>query len=123
MSRISALFQNDYSIFSYLKVEAGYEVHYRDRGSEGWKFRHRYRIGATGSVKWRQFNFLLRERFQQTFDGGEAGNRLRSRLKIAYAPDRWMASPYFSTELYQAIGYATFWEVARVRYRPGVERR
>ena len=30
-------------------------------------------------------------------------------------------SPYFSAELYQAIGGAAFFDVARMRYRPGVE--
>ena len=59
----------NYQIFSFLKAEAGYEIHHRDRGNEGWKF----------------------------------------------------VSPYFSIELYQAIGDAAFWDVARMRYRPGVE--
>lgn len=34
---------------------------------------------------------------------------------------RGIVSPYFSIELYQAIGDAAFWDVARMRYRPGVE--
>lgn len=110
-----------YQLFPFLKAEAGYELHHRNRGGEGWKFRHRYGIGATGSVKWGEFKFSLRERFQQTINKGDAENRLRSRLKIAYAPQRWIVSPYFSGELYQAIGDAAFWEVARMRYRPGVE--
>ncbi|WP_455587429.1 DUF2490 domain-containing protein [Bacteroides sp.] len=119
--RWGAALETNYRILSFLKIEAGYEIHYRDRGDEGWKFRHRYRIGATGSVKWQQFNFSLREYFQQTFDEGELESRLRSRLKIAYEPDKWKVSPYFSTELYQAIGDAAFWDVMRMRYRPGVE--
>ena len=108
-------------IFSFLKAEAGYEIHHRDRGNEGWKFRHRYRVGATGSVKWQHFNFSLRERFQQTFSNGNVESRLRSRLKAGYSPQRGIVSPYFSIELYQAIGDAAFWDVARMRYRPGVE--
>ena len=27
----------NYQIFSFLKAEAGYEIHHRDRGNEGWK--------------------------------------------------------------------------------------
>lgn len=111
----------NYQLFSFLKAEVGYEFHHRDRGDEGWKFRHRYRIGVTGSVKWGELKFSLRERFQQTYSKGNAENRLRSRLKIAYAPERWMVSPYFSGELYQAIGDDAFWDVARMRYRSGVE--
>lgn len=111
----------NYRLFSFLRAEAGYELHHRDRGAEGWKFRHRYGVGVTGSVNWGEFKFSLRERFQQTFNAGDAENRLRSRLKIAYVPKRWIVSPYFSGELYQPIGDASFWEVARMRYRPGVE--
>ena len=111
----------NYQIFSFLKAEAGYEIHHRDRGNEGWKFRHRYRVGATGSVKWQHFNFSLRERFQQTFSNGNVESRLRSRLKAGYSPQRGIVSPYFSIELYQAIGDAAFWNTARMRYRPGVE--
>lgn len=113
--------ETNYQVFSFLKAEAGYEIHHRDRGNEGWKFRHRYRIGATGSVKWQHFNFSLRERFQQTFSNGNVENRLRSRLKAGYSPQRGIVSPYFSIELYQAIGDAAFWDVARMRYRPGAE--
>ena len=85
------------------------------------EIRHRYRVGATGSVKWQHFNFSLRERFQQTFSNGNVESRLRSRLKAGYSPQRGIVSPYFSIELYQAIGDAAFWDVARMRYRPGVE--
>lgn len=109
-----------YRLFPFLKADAGYELHYRN-GSESWNFRHRYSIGVTGSVSIQSIKFSLRERFQQTFEKGEVENRLRSRLKVAYAPQKWKATPYFSVELYQALGDAAFFDVARMRYRPGVE--
>lgn len=111
----------EYNLSSLLKVDAGYELHHRNRGADGWKFRHRYYLGGTGTMKWQQFKFSLRERFQQTFSNGDAANRLRSRLKITYEPTRGIVSPYYSTELYQPLGDAAFWSVARLRYRPGVE--
>ena len=63
----------------------------------------------------------LRERFQQTFDRGESETRLRSRLKLGYAPKKGIVSPYFSIEIYQSLDDASFWRTARLRYRPGIE--
>lgn len=40
--RVSLNLGAGYNILSFLKLEGLYEVHYRNRGSEGWKFRHRY---------------------------------------------------------------------------------
>lgn len=111
-----------YTVLSWLKVEGVYEVHYRNLGEDkGWKFRHRYNLGAQGTVGCGNFKVSLRERFQQTFSGGEVENRLRSRLKISYALDKPKLSLYFAPELYQPIGDRAFFRVARMRYRPGVE--
>ena len=63
----------------------------------------------------------LRERFQQTLDRGDSKARLRSRLKLAYAPEKGIVSPYFSIEIYQSLDDAPFWRADRMRYRPGVE--
>ena len=95
----------DYRAFSFLKFEIGYETHYRNLGEIGWKFRHRYRIGATASFRYR----------------GESETRLRSRLKLGYAPQKGIVSPYFSIEIYQSLDDAPFWRTARLRYRPGIE--
>lgn len=111
----------DYRAFSFLKFEVGYETHYRNLGEVGWKFRHRYRIGATASFRYQWLSVSLRERFQQTFDRGESVARLRSRLKLAYVPEKGIVSPYFSIELYQSLDDAPFWRADRLRYRPGVE--
>lgn len=111
----------DYRAFSFLKLELGYETHYRNLGESGWKFRHRYRLGATASFRYLWLKVSLRERFQQTFDRGESEARLRSRLKLGYAPSKGIVSPYFSVELYQSLDDASFWRADRMRYRPGVE--
>ena len=110
----------DYRAFSFLKFEIGYETHYRNLGEIGWKFRHRYRIGATASFRYQWLKMSLRERFQQTFDRGESETRLRSRLKLGYAPQKGIVSPYFSIEIYQSLDDAPFWRTARLRYRPGI---
>ena len=96
----------DYRAFSFLKFEIGYETHYRNLGEIGWKFRHRYRIGATASFRYQWLKMSLRERFQQTFDR---------------APQKGIVSPYFSIEIYQSLDDAPFWRTARLRYRPGIE--
>lgn len=111
----------DYKALSFLTFELGYEAHYRNLGESEWKFRHRYRVGATASFRHHWLKVSLRERFQQTFDRGESESRLRSRLKVAYAPQKGIVSPYFSLEIYQSLDDAPFWRAARMRYRPGVE--
>ena len=98
-----------------------YETHLRDLGDSGWKFRHRYHLSATASFRYQWLKVSLRERFQQTFDSGDVETRLRSRLKLSYAPTKGIVSPYFSVELYQSLDDAPFWRAARMRYRPGVE--
>ena len=72
-------------LLPFLKAEGGYEYHYRNRGEDGWKSRHRYHAGVSFTLKKRQWTFTLRERFQHTFDGRGADEfRLRTRLKAAY---------------------------------------
>ena len=51
----------------------------------------------------------------------DSETRLRSRLKLAYAPAKGVVSPYFSLEIYQSLDDAPFWRADRMRYRPGVE--
>ena len=71
-------------LLPFLKAEGGYEYHYRNRGEDGWKSRHRYHAGVSFTLKKRQWAFTLRERFQHTFDGRGADEfRLRTRLKAA----------------------------------------
>lgn len=118
--RVSLNLGAGYNILSFLKLEGLYEVHYRNRGSEGWKFRHRYLAGAQGYLKCHDFKLSLREFFQQTFFEGDVESRLRSRIKIDYAPVSWKVQLYFSVELYQPIGEDVFFSIARMRYRPGV---
>lgn len=110
-----------YNALSFLKLDGGYEVHYRNRGVDGWKIRHRYYLGATGSYQWKQLKVSLRERIQQTINQGNAENRLRSRLKLGYAPIKGIVSPYFSFEIYQSLDDAPLFGITRTRYRPGVE--
>ena len=111
----------DYRAYSFLKLGVAYETHLRDLGNSGWKFRHRYHLSATASFRYQWLKVSLRERFQQTFDSGDAETRLSSRLKLSYAPTKGIVSPYFSVELYQSLDDAPFWRAARMRYRPGVE--
>ena len=83
----------DPRFYSFLKLEAGYETHFRNLGDSEWKFRHRYNFGATASFQYQWLKIALRERFQQTFDRGDSKARLRSRLKLAYAPEKGIVSP------------------------------
>ena len=110
-----------YRPYSFLNLGVGYETHLRNLGDSDWKFRHRYHITATVSFRYQWLKVAVRERFQQTFDRGESETRLRSRLKLGYAPQKGIVSPYFSIEIYQSLDDAPFWRTARLRYRPGIE--
>ena len=110
-----------YHAYSFLNFGVGYETHFRNLGDSDWKSRHRYHISAVASFRYQWLKVSLRERFQQTFDRGDSETRLRSRLKLAYAPAKGIVSPYFSLEIYQSLDDASFWRAARMRYRPGVE--
>lgn len=110
-----------YHAYSFLNFGVGYETHLRDLGDSDWNFRHRYHISAVASFRYQWLKVSLRERFQQTFDRGDSETRLRSRLKMAYAPAKGIVSPYFSIEIYQSLDDASFWRADRMRYRPGVE--
>ena len=106
---------------SFLNLGVGYETHLRNLGDSEWKFRHRYHISATATCRYQWLKVSLRERFQQTFDRGDSETRLRSRLKLSYAPTKGIVSPYFSVEIYQSLDDTSFWRADRMRYRPGVE--
>ena len=106
---------------SFLNLGVGYETHLRNLGDSEWKFRHRYHISATATFRYQWLKVSLRERFQQTYDRGDSETRLRSRLKLSYAPTKGIVSPYFSVEIYQSLDDASFWRTARLRYRPGIE--
>ena len=110
-----------YRPYSFLNLGVGYETHLRNLGDSDWKFRHRYHITATVSFRYQWLKIAVRERFQQTFDRGNSETRLRSRLKLSYAPTKGIVSPYFSVEIYQSLDDVSFWRADRMRYRPGVE--
>ena len=106
---------------SFLNLGVGYETHLRNLGDSDWKLRHRYHISATATFRYQWLKVSLRERFQQTYDRGDYETRLRSRLKLSYAPTKGIVSPYFSVEIYQSLDDTSFWRADRMRYRPGVE--
>lgn len=108
-----------YKLASWLKVGAIYEVHYRDRGSDGWKFRHRYGAQATLSTRVQCWKLSLRERVQNTTDGKKDEIRLRSRVKVAYDLPKCKLEPYISVEMYNGLNRGDDFDVTRMRYRGG----
>lgn len=109
-----------YSLLPFLKVGAGYEVHYRNRDADGWKFRHRYRLDGTLSTRVQRLKLSLRERIQHTFDGNNDEFRLRSRFKLAYDLPVSKVEPYVSVEMYNALNSGEHFDVKRMRYRGGI---
>ena len=109
-----------YALLPFLKLGGGYEIHYRNRGEDGWKFRHRYHADATLSIRWRRMKFALRERFQHTWDDVENELRLRSRLKLAYDIARSKVEPYVSVEMYNTLHRDEDFDIVRMRYRTGL---
>lgn len=107
-------------LLPFLKADGGYELHYRNRGADGWKTRHRYYAGASGTLKTGRWTLSLRERFQHTFDGrGTDEFRIRTRLKATYKVTTW--SPYASLEQYHGLGKDRWFHATRFRARGGIE--
>lgn len=117
IDRWAAVISGSYQLLPALKVDAGYEFHYRYRNAKGWKTRQRYRIGLTGETRWSSFKLSLRERFQHTWDKEKTDLHLRSQLKVAYAPRRWNVSPYAAIEVYNKLNDG--FDLSRTRYRAG----
>lgn len=109
-----------YAVLSFLKLGAGYEVHYLNRGADGWKFRHRYHADGTLSARWLRLKFSLRERFQHTWSEVENELRLRSRFKLAYDIARCKVEPYASVEMYNSLHRGEGFDIVRMRYRAGL---
>ena len=109
-----------YRLLPFLKLGAGYEVHYRNRGADGWKFRHRYYAGGTLSARVQRVKLSLRERFQHTFDGHTDEFRLRSRAKLAWDIPKCKWEPYVSVEMYNGLNRGEHFDVKRMRYRGGI---
>lgn len=109
-----------YELLPFLKLGAGYEVHYRDQKEDGWKFRQRYHADGTLSTKWIRLKLALRERFQHTWDKEETELRLRSRLKLAYDIRHSKVEPYVSIEMYNGLKKGEKFDVMRIRYRGGL---
>lgn len=118
--RIGMNIGGQYTLLPFLKVGAGYEVHYRNRGEDGWKFRHRYRLDGTLSTRVRQLKFSLRERFQHTFDENSDVFHLRSRAMVAYDLSNSKLEPYVSIEMYNGLNRGADFEIQRMRYRGGI---
>lgn len=109
-----------YGVLPFLKVGAGYEVHYRNRGESGWKFRHRYHFDGTLSTRVQRLKLSLRERFQHTFDGNSDEFRLRSRAELGYDIPEYKIEPYASVEMYNGLNRGERFDVQRMRYRGGI---
>lgn len=109
-----------YKVLPFLKVGAGYEMHYRNRGADGWKHRHRYMVEGTLSARWLDWKISLRERFQHTFDRHDDEVLLRSRLKLAYDIPSCKLEPYASVEMYNGLNRGEDFDVTRMRYRGGL---
>lgn len=109
-----------YQVLPFLKLGAGYELHYRNRGDAGWKFRHRYSFDGTLSTHIQRIKLSLRERFQHTFDKNSDEFRLRTLVKLAYVMPKYELEPYISVEMYNGLNSGDRFDVKRMRYRGGV---
>lgn len=109
-----------YKAVSFLKIETGYEMHYRNQGDDGWKLRHRYHLGNTLSTRMKRLKLSLRERFQYTFDGSSDKFSLRSRVKLAYDIPKWELEPYTSVEMNNSLNSGKHFDVRFMRYRGGI---
>lgn len=109
-----------YTLLPFLKVGAGYELHYRNRGEVGWKFRQRYYFDGTLSMRLKDIKLSLRERFQHTFEKSNNEYRLRSQFKVTYDVPNCILEPYASVEMYNGLNAGDRFDVKRMRYRGGI---
>lgn len=118
IDRWAAVINGSYRLLPALKLDAGYELHYRYRNAKGWKTRQRYFFGATGETRWSRMKFSLRERFQYTWDKEKTDLHLRSQVKVAYPLRKGKVSPYAAIELYNKLNDG--FDLSRTRYQGGV---
>lgn len=137
----------DYKIVKGLKINAGYSYIHQQREAElnkakdkktfsYWQPRHRGFLSLTGSVKWKNFEFSLRERYQYTYRtsktvetidiNGNSGHKevdskgkhiLRSRLEVEYKIKKCNLTPFLSYELYSGLQEAMATD--KMRYTVG----
>lgn len=119
IDRWAAVINGSYRLLPALKLDGGYELHYRYRNEKGWKIRQRYNVGVTGEVRHSWLKLSLRERYQHTWDQEKTEFHLRSLLKMAYAPRKGNISPYVSLELYNKLNDG--FDLSRTRYQAGAE--
>lgn len=151
MDRWSGGLSVDYKIAKWLKASAGYtflydnneKITYKTNGAVNkeahyWGVRHRFNVSLTGSQKFGNFKFSLRERWQYTYrpeytvderwsylknayDGkahtysGKGKHVLRSRLQVEYDNNKVPVSPYASVEFFNQMS------LEKVRYQVGAE--
>ena len=134
-------------IFKFLKANAGYSYIHQQTEDEVtkkgnfipayWQPRHRGFFALTGSYKWKNFEFSLRERYQYTYrteqsvdkfdeDGdrkadelveGKGKHILRSRLEVEYKIKKCDITPFLSYELYSGLQEAMATD--KMRYTVG----
>lgn len=107
-------------LLPFLKLGAGYEMHHRNRGADGWILRHRYSVDGTLSTGVSGWKLSLRERFQHTLDGHSDELRLRSRVKVSYEIPKYKWEPYASVEMYNGLKKNEHFDVKRMRYHGGI---
>ena len=140
----------DYKVVKHLKVFGGAKllidnnkesISYDEDGEvEKWRpsyygNRFRTQLGAVGDVKWKHFNFSLREMWQYTYRPGKTVDRynfedcewgtktvdgkgksvLRSRIQIDYNIKHCKIDPYANVEFFNE------WALKKVRYTIGAD--
>ena len=96
-----------YSPYKFLEGGVGYIFYQYNNEDNGWQNRQRYLAFVTGDFDMGNFNFALRERYQETqWRGNENFKRktyLRSRLKVKYDITHCPFEPFVSAEMYSLL--------------------
>lgn len=148
MDRWSGGLSVDYKIAKWLKASAGYtflydnneKITYKTNGAVNkeahyWGVRHRFNVSLTGSQKFGNFKFSLRERWQYTYRpaktvdrwdvddeeweshtySGKGKNVLRSRLQAEFDKKGLAVTPYANVEFFNA------WSLQKTRFHVGAD--
>lgn len=124
----------DYKLLTFLKMTTGYSYIHQQKETEitkkgniipsYWQPRHRAFWGLTGTCKWNQLSFSLRERYQYTYRKGQYVPKfdedgitpkddewvkekhkhvLRSRMEVEYNIKKCKFTPFASFEIYHSL--------------------
>jgi len=117
-----------YKLFDFMSVEGSYRITENIEDDDAFHIRHKWFVGAKGSISAGDFDFSLRARFQErykTYIEDEEDKipdcHLRSRFKVLYDIPSFKVNPYISGEIFVPLFKESPESVDKKRFTAGAE--